>query len=135
MTNRQIALYEYLLERGNEYTPQAQIARDLYEYYGNGECCLEPKDYHNTYERLWILEDIREINLSQEFEKLIISNCKGVKIATEEEFDKYIKNQYNSTIRKLSRIYKMAKKGNRDKQMDFGGNTVESFLENIPENP
>jgi hypothetical protein len=29
----------------------------------------------------------------------------------------------------------MAKKGNRHNQMDFGGHTVESFLENLPETP
>ena len=129
MTERQIALYEYLLDRGDTYTPQAQIARDLYEYYGNGECCLEPKDYHNTNERLELAKTCREINLSYDFEKIIISNSKGIKIATEAEFDKYIKNQYVATLRKLSRIYKMAKKGNRHNQIDFGGNTVEAFFE------
>jgi CO dehydrogenase/acetyl-CoA synthase delta subunit len=131
MDNRQKALYEYLLEKGDTYTPQAEIARDLFQYYGNGECFIEPKDYHNTTERLRILMDIREINANLDYEKLIISNSKGVKIATEEEFDKYIKNQYNATIRKLSRIYKMAKKGNRHKQIDFGGNTIEAFLNNF----
>ena len=133
MNTRQIALYEFLLDKGDEWTPQAEIARELYRDYGNAECCLEPKDYHNTTERQYITEDIRVINLDPNVEKIIISCRKGVKIANEEEFDRYIKAQYNATIRKLSRIYKMAKKGNRNGQIDFGGHTVEAFLEKIPE--
>lgn len=135
MNIRQKALYNYLLSRSGEWTTHAEIARELYEHYGNAECCLEPKDFHNTTERLAILGDCREINLSQDFEKLIISSSKGIKLATEEEFDRYIKSQYNATIRKLARIYKMAKKGKRNGQIDFGGHTVEAFLENLPETP
>lgn len=133
MKERQKALYDYLLTRGDCYTPQAEVARELYREYGNAECCLEPKDYHNTTERGYISNDIRAINTSADFEKVIISNSKGIKLATEDEFYHYIKSQYAATIRKLSRIYKMAKKGNRNKQIDFGGHTVEAFLENLPE--
>lgn len=133
MNERQIALYEYLLAKGDEYTSQAEIARDLFEYYGNGECCLEPKDYHDSTERLVLLRDLQELRVNPEFEKLVISSSKGVKIANEAEFDRYIKAQYKATIRKLARIYKMAKKGNRDGQIDFGGHTVESFLQNLTE--
>ena len=129
MNTRQIALYEFLLDKGDEWTSQAEIARELYRDYGNAECCLEPKDYHNTTERQYITEDIRAINLDPNVEKIIISCGKGVKIANEEESDRYIKAQYNATIRKLSRIYKMAKKVNRNGQIDFGGHTVEAFLE------
>lgn len=133
MNERHIKLYEYLLSRGSEWTTHAEIARELYEHYGNAECCLEPKDFHNTAERLAIAKTCREINLSQDFEKLIISSSKGIKLATEEQFDRYIKLQYKSAIRKLARVYAMAKKGNRNGQIDFGGHTVESFLENLPE--
>jgi hypothetical protein len=137
MKTRQKALYDYLLSRGDEWTPQSEIARsdELYKYYGNGECCLAPKEYHNTTERGYISEDIRAINVSTEYEKLVISSSKGVKIATEAEFDRYIKAQYSAAIRKLARIYRMAKKGNRNGQIDFGGHTVEAFLENLPETP
>ena len=135
MKKRQRALYEYLLSKNGEWVSQAEIARELYQYYGNGECCIEPKDYHNTTERTVLLRDLQEIKTNPEFEKLAISSPKGIKIANEEEFDRYIKSQYNSAIRKLARIYKMAKKGNRNGQIDFGGHTVESFLENLPKTP
>lgn len=135
MNERQEALYKYLVSRGQDWTTHAEIARELYQYYGNAECCLEPKDYHNSTERTLITRDCREISTSTECEKIIISSSKGVKIANEAEFDKYIKNQYKATIRKLARIYKMAKKGNRNGQIDFGGHTVEAFLEKFPETP
>lgn len=137
MKERQRALYEYLLSRNGEWVSQAEIARsdELYEYYGNGECCLEPREYHNTTERLLLLADLQEIKTNPEFEKLVISSSKGVKIATESEFDRYIKAQYKSAIRKLARVYAMAKKGNRDGQIGIDGTVVEAFLEKIPENP
>jgi hypothetical protein len=133
--NRQKALYEYLMEVGDEWVSQVQVARDLYEYFGNAECCLEPKEFHDTTERVELSKTISQINFSSEFEKIVISSSKGIKLANEEEFDRYIKGQYKSAICKLARVYTMAKKGNRHKQMDFGGHTVESFLENLPETP
>lgn len=129
--NRQKALYEYLMEVGDEWVSQVQVARDLFEHFGNGECCLEPKEYHNTTERVELSQTISQINFSSEFEKIVISSSKGIKLANEEEFDRYIKGQYKSAIRKLARVYTMEKKGNRHNQMDFGGHTVESFLEGI----
>ena len=131
--NRQRALYEYLETAGYNWTSQVQVARDLYEHFGNAECCLEPKEFHDTTERLELSQTISQVNFSPEFEKIIISQSKGIKLANEEEFDRYIKGQYKSAIRKLARVYAMAKKGNRNGQIDFGGHTVEAFLENLPE--
>ena len=135
MSERQKALYEYLISKNGEWVTHADLARELYRFYGNAECCLEPKDFHNTTERLMILNDCREINLSPDFEKIIIGGNKGIKLANEAEFYRYIESQRKSTLRKLARIYKMAKKGGLHKQMDFGGHTVEAFLENLPETP
>ena len=131
MNERQRALYEYLLSKGDTWTPQAEIARELYREYGNAECCLEPKDYHNTTERNYITRDIRAINESNEVEKIIIASGKGVKIATEAEAERYLRNQYTALFRKLKRIRTMERKCNLHNQMDFGGHTVEAFLENL----
>ena len=131
MNARHNELYEYLLAKGDEWTSQVDVARDLYREFGNAECCLMPEKYHDTQERKILSKTIAEINESAEFEKIVVSSCKGIKIANEIEFDRIIKSQYSATIRKLARIYKMAKKGNRDKQIDFGGHTVEAFLEGI----
>lgn len=135
MNTRQRELYEYILSRGDNWTPQSEIARsdELYRYYGNAECCLEPKDYHNTTERTYLLRDLQVIKSSSDCEKLIISSPKGIKVATEEEFDRYIKNNYKSALRKLARVYAMAKKGNRHNQIGIDGETVEAFLQKFPE--
>lgn len=129
MNKRQKALYEFLLKRGGEYTTQADVAYALPEYYGNGECYFAQGDFHNTAERFHLSRDIREINLSPDFDKIIISNANGIKIADEAEFDRYIDSQFNSALRRLARISRIAKKGGRHKQIDLNGHTFESFLE------
>lgn len=134
MNDRQKALYEYLLSRCNEWTTHADIARELYGYYGNAECFIEPKDFHNTTERVEILKTCRDINSSHEFDKIIISSSKGIKIATEEEFNKYIKNQYCAIFRKLKRTRELDRKARINNQIDFMGNFVETFLKDISEN-
>lgn len=129
MNARQKALYNYLLSRNGEWTSQSDVARELYGYFGNAECCLEPKDYHNTTERLKLLYDCREINSNPIFEKIIISNSKGIKLATEEEFYKYINNQYSSIFRKLKRVREIECKAKRNNQINFMGDYVEAFFE------
>ena len=84
MTNLQMLLYNYLLARGDTWTSQVQVARDLFKEFGNGEAFLDPKSYHNTTERLNLLYACREINSNPMFEKIIISNSKGIKLATEQ---------------------------------------------------
>ena len=133
METKHEALYKYLEEKGDVWSPQVQVARDLYEHFGNGECYFVPAEYHDSHERHIMSQIISEINLSPDFEKIIISSSKGIKLANEEEFDRFIKSQYKSAIRKLARVYAMAKKGNRHNQIDFGGHTVEAFLEKFPE--
>ena len=133
MNNTQKILYEFLMEQGDKYTPQSEIARELYSEFGNGECCLEPREYHNTSERLDLLRCKQSINDSAEFEKIIISNSKGMKIATEEEAERYLANQYKALFRKLRRLRTMERKCNLHNQITVDGHTVESFLEEISE--
>lgn len=131
MKNRQIALYEYLLNKGNEWTSQVDLARDLYEHYGNGECCLAPELYHDSTERKFISRDIAAINESGDFEKIIISCGKGVKIANESEHERYLRNQYKAIFRKLKRVRIMEKKCKAHNQFGFDGTVVDAFLEEI----
>ena len=68
------------------------------------------------------------------FEKIIISNSKGMKLATEEEFYKYINNQYRAIFRKLKRVREIERKARRNNQITFMGNFVEAFLKDITKN-
>lgn len=131
MTEKQKVLYEYLLAKGDEYTPQVQVARDLYEHFGNGECCLAPEEFHDTTERLNLSKTISEINLSAEFDKIIISSSKGIKLANEEEHQRYVLGQYRSALRKLKRVVIMEKKGNLNNQIGIDGKAIEAFMRGI----
>lgn len=131
MTEKQKALYEYLLAKGDEYTPQVQVARDLYEHFGNGECCLAPEEFHDTTERLALSKAISEINLSPDFPKIIVSSCKGIKLANEEEHHRFVARQYQAIFRKLKRAYIMERKGNADGQISIDGRTIEAYLHGV----
>lgn len=129
--NREQALYRYLSEVGDKWTSQAQVARDLYEHFGNGECCLAPEEYHNTHERHLLSKTIAEINLLPDFHKIIISSSKGIKLANEEEHKRYVTNQYRSILRKLKRTRIMEKKGNANGQITIDGRTIEAYLHGV----
>ena len=128
-------LYNYLLDRGDEWTSQVQIARDLYAHFGNGECCLAPEQYHNTTERLHLLECKQSINDSAKFDKIIISNSKGMKIATETEAELYLAREYKAIFKKLKRIRTIEKKCNLHNQITVDGHTIDAFLRNLSETP
>lgn len=131
MTEKQKALYEYLLVKGDEYTPQVQVARDLFEHFGNGECCLAPEEYHDSTERTVLTKVISEINSSMDFEKIIISGKKGIKIANEEEHHRFVTKQYQAIFRKLKRAYIMERKGNANGQISIDGRTIEAYLRGV----
>jgi hypothetical protein len=134
MENRKNALYNYLLEKGDTWTPQVQVARDLFEHYGNGECCLAPEEYHDSTERKNLSKEISEINASPDFEKIIISSGKGIKLANEKEHYKYLSNQYKAIFRKLKRVRIMEKKAGAHNQIGIDGKTIVAFLENVDKN-
>ena len=132
MNARQKALYNYLLSRNDEWTTQMEIAFALNEWY-DVSTFGGAMDFHNSQSRLQITADIREINENPEVEKVIISGSKGVKIANEEEFARFIKKQYGAVFRRLARVRSKERKGNRNGQIDFGGHIVESFLKGFAE--
>lgn len=122
-------LYQYLLAKGDEWTPQVQVARDLFAEFGNGECCLEPKNYHDTTERKLLSNVISIMNTSPEFEKIIISSRKGIKIANEDEFFRYIKGRYSALFRQLKKVRAMERKGDLHGQLGIDGAAIDSFIE------
>lgn len=133
MNERQNALYEFLVSRADRWTAEFEIGRELYEYYGNSEACLSPADYHNTHQRRVLSLDVAQINGSADFEKIIISCSKGIKIASENEFAAHIRRQYTAIFRKLRRVRTMEKKARLHNQIGIDGETVDAFLEKIPE--
>lgn len=127
---RQWALYNFLKEQGDVWTYQEDIAKALPDWYAP----IEPKkDYHNTKERHLMTKDIRAINDSSVIQKIIISNpSRGVKIATEEEWQECIKRDYISVFKRLERIRNKERKGRMDGQTRLvfksERDTIEAFL-------
>ena len=122
---RQAALYCLLLSRGDKWTPLREIAQKMEGYYPD----FPFRGFHNSTCRRWITKDIQAINDSPEYEKIILSGSRGVKIATEEEFDRFIAAEYKEIFRKLMRVRRIAKKGGADRQIDIEGQIREAFVE------
>ena len=129
LNSRQWALYAYLKERGDQWTFQEDIARDLIEWY----YFKKEDDFHNSNARMLMTKDIRAINDNSVIQKIIISSPRGVKLANETEFSQYIKSQYKSVFRKLKQIRLKEQKGlmNGQTRLVFKSerDVIEAFLQ------
>ena len=127
LNSRQWALYTFLKERGDQWTLQEDIAKELFElYYFNSE------NFHDSNARNLMTKDIRAINDNEAIQKIIISGSRGIKLANEEEFSQYIKRQYGSVFRRLKRIRQKEQKGQMNGQTRFvfkaERDVIEAFL-------
>lgn len=131
LTPRQWALYNFLKERGDEWTYQATCAAAIpeYDYDGEEDFAL----FHDSPVRMQMTVDIRAINDSSVIQKIIISSPKGIKLANSEEFDRYIRKEIMAAVRRLMRAKHKAEKGNRDGQMRVVFNserdTIKAFID------
>lgn len=135
LNSRQFTLYEYLKRQGDVWTTQEEIAHALQHIYIDNDWHIP---FHDRKVRHQITNDIRAINESGLIQKVILSSGKGVKIANEKEFDKYISSNINSVLNRLKRLKRMAEKGKRDGQLKFVINGqerpfVEAFIESMEE--
>lgn len=129
---RQWALYNLLKNNPDRYLTQIEIAYALDEYY---DTSFYNDQFHDSPARHTLTNDIRTINKSETIQKIIISNSKGVKIASSEEFEKYINAEFASIFRKLARTRQKAKKAGLDGQMRIvlgsERDTIEAFADSI----
>lgn len=116
ITERQKNLLDFLKQNDDVYLSQYEISQSLPMYYFYDG---EPEDFHNSKARLWITADIRNINIDATIEAIILSNSKGVKIATQEEFEHGMKAEFSAIFRRLKRAYEKARKGNKNGQFAF----------------
>lgn len=129
LNSRQWALYEFLKKQGDVWTTQINIAYGMHGWYNT---TFTDSQFHDSQTRLKIMKDIRAINDSEVIQKVIISSSKGVKIATEEEWQECIKREYISVFKKLKRIRNKEQKGlmNGQTRLVFKSerDTIEAFL-------
>lgn len=133
LNSRQWALYRYLKDKGDQWTTQEQIAGDLQHIYFDNDY---NRPFHDRNCRKVLTADIRAINESDYIHKPILSSSKGIKLANEQEWDKYIANNINSTINRLKRLKKMAEKADKNGQMriklsDYQKEVYESFIDGM----
>ena len=110
------AIYNLLKANSDKWLTQYEIALELGKAYPELKYEGKAKDFHDSKARHLITDAIRDLNESGIIQKIILSGGKGVKIASEEEFDKYIGGMINSAVRRLKRVKQIAEKGNRHNQ-------------------
>lgn len=123
-TARQEALYRFLLSRGNEWTSMEMATDSVREY----PAFFAEKYYHNSTARRLLTKDIAAINGSDNYAKIIVSTARGIKLATESDFDKFLDAELKEVFKKLKRLRKLAKKGSRNQQLDLEGKIADVFL-------
>jgi len=112
---RQDELYAFLASR-EDWTPMRDVAGNLREFYGWG---WGSSGFHNSAIRRMITEDIEKINQSDEYDMIIISGTKGVKLATRGEFMRWVRSEYAEIFRKLERVRNLTKKAGMDGQLSL----------------
>lgn len=112
LNTRQWQLYNYLKERGDNWTPLKKIAHDL--NYGE----IKPhQTFNNSLARRLITKDRQALNNSDVIQKIIICGNKGLKLANKEEAEDYLSRDKTSLLNALARHYKLEKKASKDGQL------------------
>ena len=122
-TNRRQALYSYLLSRGEEWTSMEEAAKAV-AYYPESSTIV----FHNSWPRRLLTGDIEAINNSELFDKIIVSGSRGIKLADEKEYTRFVNSELKEIFSKLRRVRKIARKASRDQQIDLEGKIAEAFL-------
>lgn len=121
--SRRKALYAFLLERGDKWTSMEQTTDTIRLYPAYFRTV-----YHNSQARRMLTRDIEEINNSEDFDKIIISGNRGIKLASEEEFIRFTTAETQEIFKKLKRLRVIIRKGNRDQQSYLWGQVKETFI-------
>ena len=121
---RQVALYDYLISRGDRWTDQRQVTDSINLY-----PTFNPSgNYHNSSARRLLTKDIKAINSSDTYFKIIISGNEGIKLAREDEAYSFLRSEAKEIFKKLKAVRKMKTKIARDQQIDLEGRIAEAFL-------
>lgn len=129
MNERQCKLYQTLEEiskTSQKWVAKEEICELLSTYYPRH---IENNSEHNSSAYAKIRIDVREINKSDEVEKVIVSNKKGYKIATKEEAAKYIEKRFRRDLKALKLDWHLKKKCNLDGQLNIDLHEVKAYVE------
>ncbi len=121
--DRRQTLYRFLLSRGDKRTSMEQTTDSIRLY-----PAYFKTTYHNSVARRMLTADIEAINNSDRFEKIIVSGNRGIKLATEPEFERFLSAEFREVFKKLKRLRRIARKGSRDQQINLEGEIAAAFL-------
>lgn len=118
LTDRQQSLLNHLQAHTDRFLKLYDIVYALGNEYGYSENLTDPAQFLNSVARRRLTKDIQQINNCDSVDVIIVSSTsKGIKIANQEEFDRYINNEYRAVFRKLQRVRKKDRKGRKDGQL------------------
>lgn len=118
-------LCEVLFENKNTYLNHKQLFEKVLNVNTDN---IPASLINNTTTRRTITKIINQLNNSMDFEKIIVSTKKGMKLANEEEATKYVKKLYAQAFKKLKYARTLEKKVNLNGQLDFGFNEFKTFI-------
>ena len=126
--SRREELYRRLERNGNAWERQADILNEMADWYEYAADRV--KHSHESTARRLLTNDIKEINLSTDFEKIIISSGRGIKLATREEAIQRLNRLYAEGVRKMHYLKVLRKKAGLDQQYTADENKhIEAFIE------
>ena len=120
---RREALYSFLLSRGDRWSSTDMATSFVTQY-----PAYFGERYHDSAARRLLTTDIAVINSSPDYDKIIVSGSRGIKLATEDEFYSFICSELKEIFQKLARIRRLISKGERNMQLDLEGRIAEAFL-------
>lgn len=123
LNTRQWTLYNYLKERGDNWTSLRQIADEL--NYG----VVKPhQTFNNSVARRLITQDRQALNNSDVIQKIIICGNKGLKLASKAEAEDYLAKDKTSLLKALARHNKLERKAGLDGQLKFVVNSEREIV-------
>ena len=131
LNERQKRLYKFLLDKSatNEYISKEAICTALEELYPRNE---EKTNEHSSAAFAMIRRDIRAINGSDAY-KIVASNKKGYKIATEKEAQEYVDRRFKRDLSSLKINWNLKNKLARNGQVQIKGDDlykeIKTFIE------
>ena len=121
---RRFILYECLVANGDRFVYQEELYDAVSPLYPP----LDGRKFHDSTARVMMSEDISVINRSPEYDKIIISTRRGVKIANKEEARQMISARHAAALREMQDIAILTKKFDRDGQKGADGKTRETTI-------
>ena len=122
ITERRNALYNYLIENYTEqyFIPKIMICNELNEYY----------QWRDTDTRLCrtMENDVRFINSSGDYDKIIVSSGRGYKIGNKKQTEDYIHRLFKRDFKSIKRNYTLAKKKGLDGQFNTEMKMIETYV-------